>query len=156
MILRSAKREGGFTMVELAIVCVMIAILTAMAIPVSRYALKRQKELELRYDLRMMRTAVDKFKQYSDSGLIPIELDTEGYPKDLDILVKGVEQVGQLHKRLKFLRRIPVDPTTGKTEWGLRSIQDEADSTSWGGQNVYDVYSLSTARAIDKSRYKDW
>lgn len=156
MILERARREDGFTMVELAIVCVMIMVLTAMAIPVSRYGLKRQKELELRYDLRMMRTAIDKFKQYSDAGLIPIELDTEGYPKDLDILVKGVDQVGQLHKKLKFLRRIPLDPMTGKAEWGLRSLQDEADSTSWGGQNVYDVYSLSTDRAIDNSRYKSW
>ena len=150
------RRERGFTMVELAIVCVMIAILTAMAIPVSRYALKRQKELELRYDLRLMRTAIDKFKQYSDSGLIPIELDTEGYPKNLEVLVKGVEQVGQLHKSLKFLRRVPIDPMTGKAEWGLRSLQDEPKSTSWGGQNVYDVYSLSASVAIDKSRYRDW
>lgn len=154
--MNSRRRERGFTMVELAIVCVMIAILTAMAIPVSRYSLKRQKEIELHYDLRLMRTAIDKFKQYSDSGLIPIELDTEGYPKDLEVLVKGVDQVGQLHKKLKFLRRVPVDPMTGKAEWGLRSIQDEAISTSWGGQNVYDVYSLSTATAIDKSRYRDW
>ncbi len=143
-------------MVELAIVCAMILILTAMVIPVSRYTQKRQKEVELRYDLRLMRTAIDKYKQYSDAGLIPIDVDTEGYPKELSILVEGVDQVGQLKKRLKFLRRAPVDPMTGKAEWGLRSLQDAFDSTSWGGQNVYDVYSLSPDRAIDKSHYRDW
>lgn len=152
---RSAK-AGGFTMVELAIVCAMILILTAMVIPVSRYTQQRQKELELRYDLRLMRNAIDKYKQYSDAGLIPIDVDTEGYPKELAKLVDGIDQVGQLKKRLKFLRRVPVDPMTGKAEWGLRSLQDDATSTSWGGQNVYDVYSLSPDRAIDKSHYKDW
>jgi general secretion pathway protein G len=143
-------------MVELTVVCALILILTAMVIPVSRYAMKRQKEIELRYDLRVMRTAIDKYKQYSDIGLIPIEVDTEGYPKDLDIMVKGVNLVGQVDKKMKFLRKIPVDPLTGKAEWGLRSLQDAADTTSWGGQNVYDVYSLSGDRAIDKSLYKDW
>ena len=151
-----ARRSAGFTMVELAIVCAMILILTAMVIPVSRYTLKRQKELELRYDLRTMRTAIDKYKQYSDAGLIPVDVDTEGYPKDLTKLVDGVDQIGQIHKKLKFLRKVPLDPMTGKAEWGMRSLQDEADSTSWGGQNVYDVYSLSPDRAIDKSHYKDW
>ena len=143
-------------MVELAIVCAMILILTSMIIPVSRYTQKRQKEIELRYDLRLMRTAIDKYKQYSDAGLIPIDADTEGYPKELSKLVEGVNQIGQVNKHLKFLRRLPVDPMTGKAEWGLRSLQDAYDSTSWGGQDVYDVYSLSPDRAIDKSRYKDW
>jgi general secretion pathway protein G len=143
-------------MVEMAIVCVIIMILTAMAIPVSRYATKRQKEIELRYDLRLMRTAIDRYKQYSDAGLITVELGSEGYPKDLDTLVKGVQQIGQLKKTLKFLRKVPVDPMTGKAEWGLRSIQDEPDSTSWGGGNVWDVYTLSPDRAIDGSRYRDW
>jgi general secretion pathway protein G len=143
-------------MVELTIVCDLIMILTAKVIPVSRYAGKRQKELELRYDLRLMRNAVDKYKQYSDAGLIQIDLGTEGYPKTLDILVEGVDQIGQIHKKLKFLRRVPVDPMTGKAEWGLRSLQDEATSAEWGGQDVYDVYSLSRDRAIDKSLYKDW
>ncbi len=153
----AAKAEAaGFTMVELAIVCAMILILTAMVIPVSRYTQKRQKEIELRYDLRLMRTAIDKYKQYSDAGLIPVDVDTEGYPKELAKLVEGVDQIGQIHRKLKFLRKVPVDPMTGKVEWGLRSLQDEADSTSWGGQNVYDVYSLSPDRAIDKSHYKDW
>ncbi len=149
-------RGGGFTMVELTIVCAMILILTAMVVPVSRYAMKRQKEIELRYDLRTMRTAIDKYKQYSDLGLIPIEVDTEGYPKDMETMVKGVNLVGQVDRKMKFLRKIPVDPMTGKAEWGLRSLQDKFDATSWGGQNVYDVYSLSKDRAIDKSLYKDW
>jgi general secretion pathway protein G len=153
---RRPARSVGFTMVELTIVCAMILILTAMIIPVSRYAQQRQKELELHYELRLMRTAIDKYKQYSDAGLIPVDAGTEGYPKDLDTLVKGVDLVGQVRKKMKFLRRIPVDPMTGKAEWGLRSLQDEPDSTSWGGQNVYDVYSLSPDRAIDKSYYRDW
>ena len=143
-------------MVELTIVCALIMILTAMVIPISRYSAKRQKELELRYDLRLMRNAIDKYKQYSDAGLIQVDLGTEGYPKTLDILVEGVDQIGQIHKKLKFLRRVPIDPMTGKGEWGMRSLQDEATSTEWGGQDVYDVYSLSRDRAIDKSFYKDW
>jgi general secretion pathway protein G len=143
-------------MVELAIVCAMILILTAMVVPVSKYGLKRQKEIELRYDLRTMRTAIDNYKKYSDMGLIPIVVDTEGYPKKLEDLVNGVNLVGQLSKKMKFLRKVPVDPMTGKAEWGLRSLQDEPDSTSWGGQNIYDVYSLSNDRGIDKSRYRDW
>jgi len=151
-----AGSSDGFTMVELTIVCALIMILTAMVIPVSRYAMKRQKEVELRYDLRLMREAIDKFKQFSDAGLIPVDLGTEGYPKSLDVMVEGVDQIGQIHKKLKFLRRVPVDPMTGKAEWGLRSLQDDANSTSWGGQDVYDVYSLSVDRAIDKSHYKDW
>lgn len=150
------RRSRGFTMVELTIVCAMILILTAMVVPVSRYGMRRQKEIELRYDLRTMRNSIDKYKQYSDLGLIPIEVDTEGYPKEMEIMVKGVNLVGQVDKKMKFLRKIPVDPMTGKAEWGLRSLQDAADSTSWGGQNVYDVYSLSNDRAIDKSYYKDW
>jgi general secretion pathway protein G len=149
-------RENGFSMVELAMVCAMILILTGMIIPVARYTERRQKELELHYDLRLMRTAIDKYKQYSDAGLIPPEVDTEGYPKDLQTLVEGVNLIGQVTKKAKFLRRIPVDPMTGKAEWGLRSFQDEPDSTSWGGQDVYDVYSLSNGKAIDGTYYRDW
>ena len=144
-------------MVEMAVVAAMITILTAMAIPVARYALKRQDELELRYQLRLMRNALDKYKQYSDAGLIPLAgVATEGYPVDLETLVKGVNLVGQVDKKMKFLRKIPTDPMTHKPEWGLRSFQDEPDSFSWGGQNVYDVYSLSGGRGIDKTYYKDW
>ena len=147
----------GFTIVELAVVCSMVAILAAMVVPVARYAVKRQNELELRHHLRVMRDAIDKFKQYSDAGLIPKEgLASEGYPEDLETLVEGVNLVGQVNKKQKFLRRIPTDPMTKKTEWGLRSFQDQPDSFAWGGQNVYDVYSHSPGRAIDKTYYKDW
>jgi general secretion pathway protein G len=147
---------AGFTMVEMAIVAAMIAILAAMAVPVARYSLRRQKELELRHQLRTMRDSIDKYKQLSDAGLIPMEIGGEGYPPDLDTLVKGVTLVGQVTKKQRFLRRLPIDPMTGKAEWGLRSYQDEPDSFAWGGQNVYDVYSLSTAKALDGSYYKDW
>jgi general secretion pathway protein G len=143
-------------MVELAVVAAMIAILAAMAVPVARYSVRRQKELELRHQLRTMRDAIDKYKQLSDAGLIPLEVGGEGYPPDLDVLVKGIDLVGQVKKKQKFLRRIPIDPMTSKNEWGLRSYQDEPDSFAWGGQNVYDVYSLSEAKALDGTFYKDW
>lgn len=147
---------AGFTMVELAVVAAMIAILAAMAVPVARYSLRRQKELDLRYQLRMMREAIDAYKRLSDAGLIPAKIGAEGYPPDLETMVKGVTLVGQLDKKTRFLRHIPIDPMTSKAEWGLRSYQDEFDSFSWGGQNVYDVYSLSEARALDGTYYKDW
>jgi general secretion pathway protein G len=134
----------------------MLLILTAMIVPVTRFTITRQKETELKFALRQMREAIDDFKRMSDQGLIPVELDTEGYPKTLEKLVDGVEIVGQIKKKKKFLRKIPVDPMTGKAEWGLRSYQDEPDSTSWGRQNVYDVFSLAQGTALDKTKYKDW
>lgn len=143
-------------MVELAIVAAMIAILTSMVVPIARYTVKRQKELELKEQLRFMRNAIDKYKQYSDQGSIQVQLGSEGYPADLETLVDGVPQIGQINKKLKFLRQVPIDPMTGKAEWGLRSFQDEPDSIAWGGSNVYDVHSLSGGRAIDGSYYKDW
>ena len=151
---RAAAR--GYSLVELAMVVAMILILTGMIVPVTRFTLTRQKELELHAALRNLRNSIDDYKRLADQGLIPIELDTEGYPKSLEKLVEGVELVGQVKKKKKFLRKIPIDPMTGKAEWGLRSLQVEPDSTSWGRQNVYDVYSLSDGRALDKTSYKDW
>lgn len=143
-------------MVELAVVASIVAILAAMVVPVVRYTVKRQDELELRYQLRLTRDAIDKYKQYSDAGLIAQQLGTEGFPLDLQTLVDGVQLIGQVNKKQKFLRRIPIDPMTKKAEWGLRSYQDEPDSFAWGGQDVYDIYSLSPNRAIDGTYYKDW
>jgi len=133
-----------------------ILILTAAIVPVTRLGVQRQRELEMREALRSMRSAIDDYKRLSDQGLIPIDIDTEGYPKSLEVLVQGVDLVGQLKKKRRFLRKIPVDPMTQKAEWGLRSYQDEPASTSWGRQNVYDVYSLSDGTALDKTKYKDW
>jgi general secretion pathway protein G len=151
-----AARAAGFSVVELAIVAVMVSILSAMAIPVVRYTVKRQDELELKFQLRLLREAIDKYKLLSDTGMIPPQLGSEGYPPDLDTLVDGVKLVGQIDKKQKFLRHVPIDPMTKKAEWGLRSFQDEPKTTAWGGQNVYDVYSLSDGRAIDGTYYKDW
>ena len=148
-------RSRGFTLAELAMVCALLAILAAIAVPTARFMVRREREAELRLALRQMRNAIDEHKRLADQGMIQIELGTEGYPAELEVLVEGVSIVGQETKR-KFLRRIPVDPMTGKTEWGLRSYQDEADSWSWGGENVYDVYSLSEAAALDGTKYKDW
>jgi len=149
------RREAGFTLAELVMVAALIALLATIVLPVAKFAVKRRKEAELHLALRQMRTAIDDFKRLSDQGMIPIKLGSEGYPPDLETLVEGVQLVGQDTKR-KFLRRIPVDPMTGDTEWGLRSYQDDWDSDSWGGENVYDVYSKSDATALDGTKYKDW
>ncbi|HUK13539.1 MAG TPA: type II secretion system protein [Thermoanaerobaculaceae bacterium] len=149
------RRAPGFTVAELVMVVALVSILAAVALPTARFEMKRERESELRFDLRLMRGAIDDYKHMSDQGMIQVELGTEGYPKELGTLVKGVTIVGQLNKK-KFLRRVPVDPMTGKAEWGMRSYQDDFDATSWGGQNVYDVYSLSGGTALDGTKYKDW
>jgi general secretion pathway protein G len=136
-------------------VTALLAVLASVALPTGRFMLKRERESELRLYLRQMRTAIDDHKRLADQGMIQVDLGTEGYPKSLEDLVEGISMVGQKTKR-KFLRRIPTDPMTGKTEWGQRSYQDSSDSTSWGGQNVYDVYSLSEGTALDGTKYKDW
>ncbi|HLE21858.1 MAG TPA: prepilin-type N-terminal cleavage/methylation domain-containing protein [Vicinamibacteria bacterium] len=153
------KRTGGFTYIELIIATFILAILAAAVVPVAEVTAKRAKEVELRRDLRIIRDAIDNFKQSVDLGLIggsDVELGSEGYPKDLEMLVEGVSQVGAVDKKLKFLRRIPMDPMTHSVEWGLRSYQDEPDSMSWGGQNVYDVYTTSRETALDGTNYRDW
>jgi len=153
------RRAAGFTYLELIIATMLLAILASAIIPVAQVSTKRAKEMELRRALRMMRTAIDEYKRAVDLGMIggtDIELGSEGYPKELEVLVEGVEQVGTPGKKLKFLRRIPIDPMTNSDDWGMRSYQDEPDSRFWGGQNVYDVYSKSTGTALDGTSYRDW
>lgn len=154
--MRVADVGRGYTMVELVVVCSLLVILAAVALPTAKNSIKRGKEMELRQALRQMRNAIDEFKRYSDAGLIPIELGTDGYPSELEVLVEGVEVIGQIDKSVRFLRRIPVDPMTGEAEWGLRSFQDDFDSDSWGGENVFDVYSLSEGVGLDGVPYQEW
>jgi general secretion pathway protein G len=151
-----SRSRAGFTLAELVMVTAILAILAVVALPAVKFAAKRSKEAELRHALRTMRLSIDEFKRYSDAGLIPIDLGTDGYPKDLETLVEGVDIVGQVDKKVRFLRRIPLDPMTGKSEWGLRSYQDEPDSTSWGGENVYDVYSQSEGVGLNGVPYGEW
>jgi len=172
MITRRRRRQG-FTLTELMVVCAVLAILAGAALPVAKTAVKREREIELRRELRFIRDAVDAYKRLADEGKIEIEDESEGYPPDLETLVKGVEtqedstnegtnESGDSgasaagKKIVKFLRRIPKDPMTNSTDWGLRSYQDAPDSTVWGKENVYDVYSKSQAKALDGSRYRDW
>jgi len=154
------RNARGFTFVELVIVTAIVMLLASVAIPMVQVTSQRQRESELHYALREMRTAIDKFKDAADQGLIPAtELDpgNEGYPKDLDTLVDGVSVANDASgRKLKFLRRIPVDPMTRKPEWGKRSYQDRPDTSSWGGQNVFDVYSTSEGMALDGTKYRDW
>jgi general secretion pathway protein G len=150
---RRLRREAGFTLMELIVATIIMAVLTTMAIPLARVTIKREKEKELRYHLWQMRDAIDRYKDAADRGAFQIKVGSEGYPPDLDTLVNGVDVQG---KKLRFLRRIPVDPMTGKAEWGMRSMQDDPDSESWGGDNVFDVYSKSEGSALDGTKYKDW
>jgi general secretion pathway protein G len=204
---RKPCRQAGMTLLELIIACAILLVLASAAMPVARYTVKRQKEAELHRELREMRDAIDRYKDAADRNLIRVEAGTEGYPPDLDTLVKGVDLVSQqgagiagatspgqpivpstgfggafgssfgqnpastfgqtsgqsgssqgqdLIRHVRFLRRIPVDPMTGHAEWGMRSVQDDPDSTSWGGKDVFDVFSLSTSTALDSTKYSDW
>jgi len=146
-------RECGFTLIELIVATMILVILTSMVIPLARLSIKREKEHELRYDLWMMRDAIDRYKDAADRGAFQIKVGTEGYPPDLDTLVSGVDVGG---KKVRFLRKIPVDPMTGKNEWGMRSMQDDPTSDSWGGQNVFDVFTKSDGEALDGTKYKEW
>ena len=146
----------GFTFVELIAVMTILLILTAMAMPLARNQVRRVRETELREDLRMMREAIDRYKSYSDRTMIPVKPDTFGYPPDLQILVDGVSVKGTAKGKYKFLRKIPIDPMTGNADWGFRSMQDDPDSKTWGGQNVFDVYSKSYGTAMDGTQYGDW
>jgi len=152
--------QRGFSFVEVVVVVAILGIMAAAAMPLARVTNQRQKEAELRRSLREMRTAIDKFKDAVDSGLIPtteLKPGSEGYPPDLETLIDGVSAANDASgRKLKYLRRIPIDPMTNGTEWGLRSYQDKPDTTSWGGQNVFDVYTTSGATALDGTKYKDW
>jgi general secretion pathway protein G len=145
--------EAGLTLTELIIVITVLAILATLARPTVTFVVKRQKEKELRRDLWMMRDAIDKYKDVADLGGIQTKADSNNYPPDLQTLVDGVDVKD---KRMRFLREIPKDPMTGNTDWGLRSNQDEPDSTGFGGQNVYDVYSKGTGTGLDGTKYSTW
>jgi general secretion pathway protein G len=149
----AASRQSGLTLVELIVTVAILAILASAVVPLARFRAKREKERELRYDLWQMRDAIDRYKDAADRHAFQIKVDSQGYPPDLDRLVKGEDAQG---KKLKFLRRIPVDPMTGKAEWTMRSMQDEPNSDSWGGQNLFDVASKSQATALDGTKYSDW
>jgi len=150
--------QAGMSLLELIVACSILLILSSMALPIAKFTVIRQREKELREDLRDMRRAIDKYKDLADQQKIRVELGSEGYPPDLDTLVKGVAVGGSgaAGKNMRFLRRVPKDPMTGRTEWGLRSVQDDPDSTSWGGKNVFDVYSKSSGTALDGTKYSDW
>ena len=147
------RSSHGFTLIELMVALFILSILTGLAVPMARTAIKRQKERELRYDLRLMRDAIDRYKDATDKNLF-VKTDSTGYPKSLEILVKGVEISGG--KTVRFLREIPIDPMTGKAEWGMRSMEDDPDSDSWDETAVYDVYSKAEGIGMDGTRYRTW
>jgi general secretion pathway protein G len=168
------SRKRGFTLTEMMVTLTVLAILAGAVLPLVKTAVKREKEIELKRDLRLIREAIDAYKKLADENKIEVGEDTEGYPPDLETLVKGVElkEGGQqgaeeggteekkssegTKKIIKFLRRIPKDPMTNSSDWGLRSYQDEPDSTTWGKENVYDIYTKSQGTALDGTKYKDW
>jgi len=154
--MRSRAAEAGLTLVELVVTCAILITLSTAAVPVARFTITRQKEAILRYDLRQMRDAIDRYKDVADKNMIQVKVGTEGYPPDMETLVKGVNMMGAPDRKIRFLRAIPVDPMTGKKDWGMRSVQDDADSNSWGGQDVFDVFSKSTGTALDGTKYSDW
>ena len=154
------ERQRGFTFVELLVVVTILIILASAAMPLAKVTIQRQREAELRRILREVRTAIDKYKDAVDNGLIAsvdVRAGSEGYPPDLETLVEGVTVANDASgRKLKFLRRIPIDPMTNSSEWGMRSYQDKPDSTSWGGQNVYDVFTKSDGTGLDGTKYRDW
>ena len=147
---------AGMTLIELLIACSILLLLATAALPLARMTLKRHKEAELHADLREMRDAIDRYKDTADKGLIQVQAGTEGYPPDLQTLVTGVQLTGAQNRRLRFLREIPKDPMTGTTDWGMRSVQDDPDTTAWGGQDVFDVFTKSAGTAIDGTTYATW
>jgi general secretion pathway protein G len=167
------NNQKGFTLIEMIVTFTILAILAAVAIPLAKTAVKREKEIELRRNVRTIRDAIDAYKKLADENRIEFEDKTEGYPPDLETLVKGVEVSGGAQaggtqrgrtqraqtedtKIIKFLRRIPKDPMTNTYDWGLRSYQDDPDSENWGGENVYDIYTKSLGIGLDGTKYKEW
>jgi len=153
---RKRSLQAGMTLLELIIATGILAVLSTAALPTIRFLIIRPKERELRRDLREMKDAIDRYKDYSDKNLIRVKLGSEGYPPDLETLVKGVDLGASSTQHVRFLRRIPIDPMTGQADWGLRSVQDDPDSTSWDGNDVFDVYSKSTGTALDGTMYANW
>jgi general secretion pathway protein G len=149
----SRSSERGLTFVELIVTIAILSILASAAVPIARFQIKRQNERELHYDLWQMRDAIDKYKDAADKGAFQTKVDSQNYPPDLQTLVDGVDVQG---KKLKFLRKIPIDPMTNKAEWGMRSMQDDPDSDSYGGQSVFDVYSKSPGTGLDGTKYSTW
>jgi general secretion pathway protein G len=160
MIRAFARRHRGYSFVELLVVVTIVLVLASGVLPLARVTVQRQREIELRRVLRELRTAIDKHKDAVDTGQIggtDVKTGNEGYPADLQVLVDGVTAANDASgRKLRFLRRIPIDPMTKTTDWGLRSYQDKPDATNWGGQNVFDVYTKSTGTALDGTRYRDW
>jgi len=156
-----SRQKKGFTLTEMLVTLTILAILAAAVMPLAKTAIKREKEIELRRNLRLVREAIDAYKKLADEKKIEVDEDSEGYPPDLETLVKGVEVKGERSGKsavqiVKFLRRVPKDPMTESFDWGLRSYQDEPDAEIWGEENVYDIYTKSRGTALDGTKYKDW
>jgi general secretion pathway protein G len=151
------KNQRGLTLVELIVAFTIMLLLTSMAVPLARSKVRRERERELRYALREIHVAIDKYKDYADQNLIPPgKLGSENYPESLEVLVEGVKLNGQADKKIRFLRRIPKDPFLNSTDWGMRSTQDDPKSNSWGGQNVFSVYTKTMEKAPDGTPYSEW
>ena len=153
----SRRQQRGLTLIELVVAFTILMLLTTMAVPLARFKVRREREKELRWSLAEIRKAIDKYKDATSANLLPAgKMDSDGYPETLQQLVDGVRPNGSPDKKIRFLRRIPKDPMTGSFEWGIRSTRDEPDSTGWGGQNVFDVYTKSTDKAPDGTAYESW
>ena len=158
--MRRLRSQRGFTFIELLVVTTILMILASAAMPLAKVTMQRQREAELRRALREVRTAIDKYKDAVDMGQIAsidVRAGSEGYPPDLETLVEGVSVANDASgRKLRFLRKVPIDPMTNSTDWGMRAYQDKPDSTTWGGQNVYDIFTKSDGKALDGTKYKDW
>lgn len=150
------RASAGMTLLELLVACSILMLLATMALPMARMVIREHKETELRYDLREMRDAIDRYKDAADKNLIQTQAGTENYPPDLQTLVMGVPMNQVKDRKIRFLRSIPTDPMTGQKDWGMRSVQDDPDATAWGGTDVFDVYSKSTGTALDGTKYSEW